>query len=106
MNDPIADYHIEHAKDEQGNEVPFRFIFTTKKPIAQAQSELTKEVSKGQKMLEAIMSVAGINLIQPVGRYSIEIVVAKTYDPQQVIAALVEAIRPVQSEILVASFVR
>lgn len=106
MNDPIADYHVEHAKDDKGNEVAFRFIFTTKKPIAQTKSELTKGVSKGQEMLDAIMSVSGIDLIQPVGRYSIEVVVAKTYDPKQVIAALVEAIRPVQSEILVASFVR
>jgi hypothetical protein len=57
-------------------------------------------------MLDAIMNVAGIDLIQPVGRYSIEVVVAKTYDPKQVVEALVEAIRPVQSGILVATFIK
>lgn len=106
MNNPIADYHVEHAKDDKGNEVLFRFIFTAKKPISPIKSELTRGVSKSQAMLNAVMSVDGIDLIQPVGRYSIEVVVAKTYDPKQVIEALAEAIRPVQSEILVATFIK
>lgn len=106
MNVPIADYHVEFAKDDKGNEVPFRFIFTTKKPVAPFKSELTAGISKAQEMLDAIMRVPGLDLFQPVGRYSVEIVVAKTYDPKQVIEALAEAIRPVQSEILIASFVK
>lgn len=103
---PVSDYHVEFAKDDKGQEVSCRFIFTAKKPIAPIKSELTKGVSKAQEMLDAIMSVPGIDLMQPVGRYSIEIVVAKTYDPKEVIAAIAEAIRPLQSEILVATFVR
>jgi hypothetical protein len=106
MNQPISDHHVEFAKDDKGNEVAFRFIFTTKQPISPMKSELTKGISKAQDMLDAIMNVAGIDLIQPVGRYSIEVVVAKTYDPKQVVEALVEAIRPVQSGILVATFIK
>jgi len=103
---PVSDYHVEHAKDDKGNEVPHRFIFTTKKPVAPFKSELTQGVSKAQEMLDAITKVPGLDYFQPVGRYSVEIIVAKTYDPKQVIEALAEAIRPVQSEILVASFVK
>jgi len=96
----IADYHVEHAKEEDGTEVPHRFIFTTRKPVAPMKSELTQEVSKAQEMLEAILGVPGLDFFQPIGRYSLEIVVAKTYDPQAVIAGIIEAIRPVQSEII------
>jgi len=97
---PIKDYHVEYAKDDDGNDVENRFIFTAKKPVAPIKSEVTAGVSKAQEMLEAISNVPGMDYFQPIGRYSIEVVVAKTYDPKNVIEGIVEAIRPVQSEIL------
>ena len=102
---PIKDYHVEFAKDEEGKDVENRFIFTAKKPIAPLQSEVTKGVSIAQKMLEAIATVPGMDFYQPVGRYSMEIVVAKTYAAQDVIDGIIEAIRPIQSDIIVPSLV-
>jgi len=102
---PIKDYHVEFAKDDDGNDVDNRFIFTAKKPIAPLQSEVTAGVSTAQKMLEAVCSVEGMDFYQPVGRYSMEIVVAKTYAAQDVIDAIVEAIRPVQSGIITPTLV-
>lgn len=96
-------YHIEYAKDDDGNEIKWRFILTTKKPIAPMKSEMTQDVSMAQKMLGAIMAVPGINLFEVAGRYSVEIVVAKTYDPEKVLAEILEAIRPLQSDIICPS---
>jgi hydrogenase maturation factor len=103
---PIKDYHIEFAKDDDGTDLENRFIFTAKKPIAPLQSEVTAGISIAQKMLEAICSVDGMDFYQPVGRYSMEIVVAKTFDPQDVIAAIVETVRPIQSDIVLPSLVK
>ena len=97
---PIKDFHVEFAKDDDGTKLDNRFIFTAKKPIAPLQSEVTAGISIAQKMLEAIAGVEGMDFFQPVGRYSIEVIVAKTFKPQDVIDGIVEAIRPVQSDIL------
>lgn len=102
-----TDYHVEFAKAEltEGvqSEVKHRFIFTTKKafsPPMQNGAPKQEQLTKGQELFNAIVNVPGIDMVQPVGRYSLEVIVAKTYDPEEVIEGIVEAIRPIQSDII------
>lgn len=78
---PIEKYTITHPKDEQGNEIKRRFILTTSKPIKD------KEMY-GKVMLLLTDTVPGIDGFNIMGRYTMEIVIAMTFDPEQVTTAL------------------
>lgn len=83
-------YIITHPKDEKGVEIKRRFILTTSKPI------------KDKDMYGKVMNllgdtVPGIDGFNIMGRYTMEIVIAMTFDPDQVIAALKEELEVILS---------
>jgi hypothetical protein len=88
--EPIHDYNFEFAKDENGNDIKYRFMLTTKKPL--------NEIKDGIEM--NLVQVGGIDFIQPGGRYTLEIVVARTFDPEQVIDAIKKVLDEIQSDII------
>jgi hypothetical protein len=78
---PVDKYVITHPKDEQGNEIKRRFILTSSKPIKDKDMY-------GKVMLLLGETVPGIDGFNIMGRYTMEIVIAMTFEPNEVIAAL------------------
>jgi len=81
MIQPIEKYVITHPKDADGNEIKRRFILSTSKPIKD------KEMY-GKVVLLLTDTVPGVDGFNIMGRYTMEIVIAMTFEPDQVIAAL------------------
>jgi hypothetical protein len=85
------DYHIEYAKrvnekDQTEEEVKTRFVLTAKKRI--------------KNFIEELMKADGIDMIQPLGAYSCEIIIAKTFDEEEVTAELIEVLKRAQSGLI------
>lgn len=78
---PVDKFVITHPKDEHGNDIKRRFMLSSSKPIKD------KEMY-GKVMLLLGETVPGIDGFNIVGRYTMEIVIAMTFDPDEVIAAL------------------
>lgn len=91
---PTKKLHFEfaHFPDADGKmiEVKYRFVMSMAKNFSELKGSLEKE----------IMLVEGIDFFQPVGRYSAEVVVAKTYNPDDVIKRLTEVLEPLMSDII------
>jgi hypothetical protein len=81
MIEPTKKYDIQFAEDRDGNELRYRFILTVDRPIK------TKDmIAKLIQLLDH--DLPGIDKGQPLGRYSMEIVIARTFDPDQVLEQL------------------
>lgn len=82
--------HFEFAKDLEGNKVNHRFVIT-----------FGKTISKMGKDIQPLLELDGIDLIQPVGRYSFEIVIARTFDADEVRSTIEKLAKDIQSDIVV-----
>jgi hypothetical protein len=91
--EPIKKYDIQYARDDQDNDIKRRFILSFDRPI------------KDQEMLAKIDNllghqVAGIDVFKVLGRYSAELLIAQTFDPEAVIEVLQEELDVILSDII------
>lgn len=87
---PTLDYHFEHPKTPDGEELQNRFILTFKRPVADVPKE----------GMQDLLVMPGIDQIQPMGRYTVDMIVAKTFDVEEVKAAIVAKLETLQSGII------
>ena len=95
---PNKEFEIEFAKkiDKDGNktDIKWNFILTFKKPV----DEMTGGV---EGILKFFMSeLGGIDTIKLAGRYAVELIIARTFDPDEVIAAIEASLPTLQSDII------
>lgn len=76
---PHSKYVLTFPKDEKGDDIKFRFMLSLNKQISQVEKALIKAVGT----LDGIDGIA-----TGMGRYTIEITIARTFDPDEVIAEL------------------
>ena len=90
--EPLEKFILTFPEDEDGNPVTkYRFIVSLSKPV--------KEVE--QPLLEGLGTIDGIDGINfAVGRYTFEVAIAKTFDADQVIAAIEETLGTAMSDII------
>jgi hypothetical protein len=89
---PVRKLHFEFARRSDGTEIKEKFIMSMGKHFGELKGTIEKE----------IMSVEGIDFFQPVGRYSAEVIIAKTYDPDAVIKKLTDVLEPLMTDIVIA----
>lgn len=80
-------YHFEFAQKD-GQDYKYRFILFAGKKMSEINID------------SIISGISGIDLLQQVGIYSVEIVVAKTFDPDQVIEAISKRLEVAISDIV------
>jgi hypothetical protein len=94
---PSKEFEIEFAKkvEEDGTktDIKWNFILTFKKPL----DELQGGVEGMQKFF--MEELGGIDAIKMAGRYGVEVIIARTFDPDEVIAALEASIPTLQSSL-------
>lgn len=92
MIKPIEKYIFTFPKDEQGNDIKFRFMLTLSKTIKSVEKDL----------FEAIGTLSGIDGIAQGGKYTMEIVIARTFDPDEIIDILKKRLDVLLSDLLIA----
>lgn len=83
-------YVIIFAKDEQGNEIKQRFMVSITKTLKQVEESLMKNV----------MSIDGIDRMEIHGRYTFEIIIARSFDATVAIAELEKRLEDLLSDIV------
>ncbi len=74
-------------KDQDGQEVKWRFMLTLSKTMGTSFG--TKEDTVERRLIKAVGTLDGIDYINPgVGRYTVEIAIARTFNADEVIAEL------------------
>lgn len=81
---PTQPFVFTFPEDNEGKEVKYRFMLTLGKKLSAKIGEETV----GGRLEAAIMTLAGIDAMQPAGRYTIECVIARTFDADVVIDEL------------------
>lgn len=91
---PKEDYVFTFAKDDDGSEIRNNFILTLSKPIGTLVEKM-----------KPILQLDGIDGMdaQNVGRYSIHFIIAKTFDPNEIIAEMERLLPAILSDIELAS---
>ena len=87
---PIIDYHFEHPTSPAGDVVEHRFILTLKRPAGEID----------QKAMQDLLTLPGIDQVQPMGRYTIDMIVARTFDVDAVKESIIKQLERVQSGII------
>lgn len=89
MSQPTATskYILTFLKEGE-KENKYRFMLTVSKFL---------DKTTGQKMVELMGTLHGIDGFQPIGRYTVEVVIARTFDAEQVIT---ELLRRLEEEVL------
>jgi len=88
-------YVMTFAQDGNGEETKYRFILS-----------LSKRIEKlGQPILDALMSTEGIDSVQPIGRYTIDICIARSFNADEVIATLEPKLDALLSDIITAKLI-
>lgn len=77
---PVEKYVLTFAKDNEGQDILYSFILTLSKPLTKVEKQLN----------ESVISLPGIDGFSPFGIYSMEIRIARTFDPEQVIKTIKE----------------
>lgn len=85
-------YTLIFAKDEQGNEIKYRFMLCVSKPVTENQKALAM----------AIQAFEGIDGIQIVGRYTLDVVIGRAFDPDEVLVELKKLLDSMLSDIIVS----
>jgi len=98
MATPTEKYVFTFPRDEAGQDFKWRFMVTLSKPMGQKIGD----ESIVQRFANAIQKIDGIDSFQPTGgRYTAEITLARTFDPDEVIAELKKALdESILSEII------
>jgi len=105
MNQPAPreTFVLTFPKDEAGHEVKWRFMLTLSKTMGFNFGNQEKPDTVEQRLIKAVGTLDGIDYVNPgVGRYTVEIAIARTFDADEVIAELKDRI---QNEVL-SSIVR
>jgi len=76
-------YVLTFPKDENGEDILYRFMLTIDRKF---------DKTTLPKFEEIISKLPGIDKIEPYGMYSIEIMLARTYDPVEIIEELKESL--------------
>lgn len=80
----VEPFVITYAKDDKGEDIPYRFILTIDRPWAEFDQEA---------FIEFFAHVPGIEAFSmETGRYSIEVIVARTFDPKAVAHHITEGV--------------
>lgn len=85
-------YVLIFAKDEQGQEIKYRFMLCVSRSLAEEQGRLAK----------TIQALEGIDRIEPVGRYTADIVIGRAFDADEVLVELTKMLDSFLSDIVVA----
>ena len=86
---------IIFAKDEQGNEIKHRFMLCTSKSVLEGNGTIAK----------AIQAFEGIDRIEPVGRYTIDVVIGRAFDADEVLLELKKTLDGLLSNIITPKLV-
>lgn len=91
---PVAPYVLTFPYSQEGKDIKYRFMLTLSKPLGQAIG--TERV--GERLINTLGQLDGVdNISAPVGRYTIEVALARTFDPEVLI---VEIERLLKEEVL------
>ena len=93
MVQPTSKYHIEFAKGSDDEEIKYRFMLVTSKPVR------SKEMLAQLQQLLAF-DLDGIDKFEIFGRYTMEIVIARTFDPDEVLEELKRRLDTLLSDII------
>lgn len=90
---PIEDFVITHPKDSNGNEIRNIFSLSFSKKIESLKS----------KLIPFMTSLPGIDAWQPAGHYTLEAVIAKTFNPEDILNYIKENLKQeVLSDLVIA----
>ena len=81
---PIEKYVFTHPKDENGKDILYRFMLTLSKRLAEKIGTESIEA----RLLRAIGTLNGVDGMQQAGMYTTEVVIARTFNAEEVIAEL------------------
>lgn len=91
MTQPTAihPYVLTHPKDDDGTDILFRFMLTLGKKLSEKVGDPSGEETIESRLGQAIGTLDGIDgLGVGGGRYTIEVTIARTFDPNEVITEL------------------
>lgn len=94
MNIPQK-YVIIFAKDERGEEVRHRFMLSIRKSIKSVEEQL----------LKALMGTDGVDRMEIHGRYTTEVVIARSFDADEVLGVLRPKLDSALSDIITPKLV-
>lgn len=102
---PTEKYVFVFAKNEDGSDMKFRFMLVLGKQTNMKIGSGDETV--GQRLMKAAGTLDGIDNVTPdLGRYTMELTIARTFDPDEVIAELKKRLdNDVLSEIVRPSIV-
>lgn len=83
-------YVIIFAKDENGQDVKYRFMICLGKSIKSIE----------ENFLKSIMGTDGVDRVEIQGRYTAEIVIARSFDADEVLAELTPKLDSALSDII------
>jgi len=89
----IKKYAISYAKNDKGEDVKRSFILSFSRPIQDEQMAAKVSNLFGHQ-------VAGIDGFKVIGRYSVQLLVAETFDPDEVVAVLQAELDVILSDII------
>lgn len=97
MAEPIKDFHIEYGKIKNAEgtteESKYVVIITNSKPVVQGQEPT--------KLIHELYSLDGIESVsQPLGRYTVSVQIARTFDPEEVLEEVQSILRRHASELI------
>lgn len=93
MVQPKSKYHIEFATDNDGEEIKYRFMLVTSKPVR------SKEMAA--RLVQLLQhDQDGVDKFEVFGRYTMEVVIARTFDPDEVLEDLKRRLDEILSDII------
>lgn len=91
---PREDFILTFPTDKDGKDVKWRFMLTVAKPLGHNFGSPEKPDMLERRLIKAIGTLDGIDYVNPgVGRYTVEIAIARTFDPDEVIQELERRIK-------------
>lgn len=100
MNQPAPrePFVLTFAKDKDGHDVKWRFMLTLSKTKGFNFGTKEKPDTVEYRLIKAVGTIDGVEYVNPdCGRYTVEIAIAPTFDPDEVIE---EVKRRIQFEVL------
>lgn len=94
---PTEQFIFTHPKDENGEDILYRFMLTLNKRLSEEIGTETIE----SRLLRAIGTLNGVDGIQKGGMYTTEVIIARTFNAEEVITELKRRLKEdVLSEII------
>ncbi len=82
---PLKKYVLTFPKDDGGQDMKYRFMLTIDRRMSLKVGNGTDE-DYGLRLLKSLSAIDGIEAIVPQGgRYTVEVGIARTFDPNEVI---------------------